>query len=537
MLAGKIGYFRHSFTPRSLSGLVRWHDASDTSTMTLNGSNVSEWRSLVGTGNALTQATAIAQPALLSSYHQGRSALSFDGGDFLFNAASPTPVQPVTVAVACDETSWGQFSGLYSATTSGNDWQQASGFALSLHDVNSRVALQSASGAGSPLVAILDADVGVGLGKSCIVANVAATSSAAAFVRRNGQQGATDADYSGVTGTASTGTLIGGRMVSGSVSNLYRFNGRIMEVCVWDRALTLSEVRQVELYLSAKWGITLAPQVSNADAQSWINRVYANGGTVSTSTATAVNDFCNAIDSAGLRDRFYRLNLFAGTGLASALVPLYRGPSLGGTQFGGATDTNSNFVAGDYSETSGLKGNGSNKHLLTGLLPGDMGGPLHQAFSIQSDATVNDFVMGCDNAFDAGWTSCVTDLPSVAMAAGGAAGLRARGALSSNQGAVGATILTSSSVVRYVATSPRTSGSGLSMYQNGTLSETRSPTYATHPAFQIAVFGGNRKGTVVARSRARLSSYSIGLDITAGQAAAYNAALVDFLAAIGRATA
>lgn len=314
-------------------------------------------------------------------------------------------------------------------------------------------------------------------------------------------------------------------------------NGRICEILVYSSALTDSQRVLIEGYLAAKWNVTLAPQVSNADAQSWINRVYANGGTVSTSTANAVNTFCNAIDSAGLRDRFFRLNLFCGTGLSSALVPLYRGQSLGGTQFGGTTDTNSNFVAGDYSETSGLKGNGSNKHLLTGLLPGDMGGPLHQAFSIQSDATVNDFVMGCDNAFDAGWTSCVIDLPSVGTAAGGATGLRARGALSSNQGAVGATILTSSSVVRYVATSPRTSGSGLSMYQNGTLSETRSPTYATHPAFQIAVFGGNRKGTVVARSRARLSSYSIGLDITAGQAAAYDAALVDFLAALGRATA
>jgi hypothetical protein len=311
-----------------------------------------------------------------------------------------------------------------------------------------------------------------------------------------------------------SGYTIGGAMTEAQVAT---YNG------IWTTLLTA--LGRVE------------PTVSNADAQSWIDRVYANGGTVSTSTASAVNTFCNAIDSAGIRNRFFRMNLFAGNSLASALVPLYRGQSLGGTQFGNATDTNSNFVAGDYSETSGLKGNGSNKHLLTGLLPGDMGGPLHQAFSIQSDATVNDFVMGCDNAFDAGWTSCVTDLPSVAMAAGGAAGLRARGALSSNQGAVGATILTSSSVVRYIATSPRTSGSGLSMYQNGTLSETRSPTYATHPVFQIAVFGGNRKGTVVARSRARLSSYSIGLDITAGQAAAYNAALVDFLAALGRATA
>lgn len=115
--------------------------------------------------------------------------------------------------------------------------------------------------------------------------------------------------------------------------------------------------------------------VTNADAKLWIDNVYANGGTVSTTTANAVNDFCNAIDAAGIRDRFYRLNLFAGTGLAAALVPLYRGQSLGGTQFGNATDTNSNFVSGNYAETGSSGGLGlglgagtnTNRRLDTGL--------------------------------------------------------------------------------------------------------------------------------------------------------------------------
>lgn len=64
----------------------------------------------------------------------------------------------------------------------------------------------------------------------------------------------------------------------------------------------------------------------NADAADWIRRVQANDGAVSTATANAVTDFCNAIDAAGIRDRFYRLNLFCGTGLNACLVPLYTGP-------------------------------------------------------------------------------------------------------------------------------------------------------------------------------------------------------------------
>ena len=114
------------------------------------------------------------------------------------------------------------------------------------------------------------------------------------------------------------------------------------------------------------------------EAADWVARVVSNGGTVSASTAAAVNTFCRAIDAAGIRDKFYRLNLFCGgtsgtaVGLNSALVPLYRGPSLGGTQYGGTTDTNTGntFQVGDYAETGaggGLTG-GSTKYLTTGLL-------------------------------------------------------------------------------------------------------------------------------------------------------------------------
>jgi hypothetical protein len=107
------------------------------------------------------------------------------------------------------------------------------------------------------------------------------------------------------------------------------------------------------------------------EAVAWRDAVVDNGGSVSGATLAAVSDFCTAIDAAGIRDRFYRLNLFAGTGINAALVPLYRGPSRTGTQYGNATDTNNGpFVSGDYAETGasgGLKGNGTSKYLDTGL--------------------------------------------------------------------------------------------------------------------------------------------------------------------------
>ena len=122
----------------------------------------------------------------------------------------------------------------------------------------------------------------------------------------------------------------------------------------------------------------LRPKASGVhpEAAAWRTAVVANGGSVSSTTLAAVNVFCKAVDSAGLRSVFYRLNLFCGGNLSSALVPLYRGPSKTGTQYGNATDTNVNFVSGDYVEagsTGGLNADGTSKYLATGLNPFDAG--------------------------------------------------------------------------------------------------------------------------------------------------------------------
>lgn len=126
-------------------------------------------------------------------------------------------------------------------------------------------------------------------------------------------------------------------------------------------------------------------QTTHPEAADWASRVRTNGGSVSGTTLTAVSKFCRAIDAAAIRDRFYRLNLFCGgtsgtaVGLNSALVPLYRGPSLTGQQYGGTIDDNVGglFVGGDYNETGasgGLLGNGSSKYLNTALNVSDLPG-------------------------------------------------------------------------------------------------------------------------------------------------------------------
>lgn len=100
--------------------------------------------------------------------------------------------------------------------------------------------------------------------------------------------------------------------------------------------------------------------IYDADAQDFFNRVVSNGGTISDSTKNAVNTFVLASKSNNYWSKINRINLFCGDNLNACLVPL----KIGG---GSNTETNNNFVAGDYSESAGLTGNGSTKYLNTGL--------------------------------------------------------------------------------------------------------------------------------------------------------------------------
>jgi hypothetical protein len=67
------------FNPKSISGLYLWLDGSNSSSVTLNSGNVSQWRDLSGGGRHFSQATGGAQPAYTSAGQNGQNCLTFDG--------------------------------------------------------------------------------------------------------------------------------------------------------------------------------------------------------------------------------------------------------------------------------------------------------------------------------------------------------------------------------------------------------------------------------------------------------------------------
>lgn len=78
--AGKSSITPTTWSPAQLSPIL-WTDASDGSTITLNGSTVSQWADKSGNGRNLVQATAAQQPAYNATTFNGRPGITFDGTD------------------------------------------------------------------------------------------------------------------------------------------------------------------------------------------------------------------------------------------------------------------------------------------------------------------------------------------------------------------------------------------------------------------------------------------------------------------------
>jgi hypothetical protein len=274
------------------------------------------------------------------------------------------------------------------------------------------------------------------------------------------------------------------------------------------------------------------------EAAAWAARVVANGGTVGTSLA-AVSKFCAAIASAGIRDRFFRLNLFCGSNLNAALVPLYRGPSLGGTQFGGATDTNNGPFVGvgtDYAETGatgGLTGNGSSKYLDTGLATGTIGLSSGHLSVYHSQASGLNQTRSWMSARD-------TSTASTAYLSNGFFGTSA--VFAAYSGVATANYNTGGSQTgaagghRLVS---RTSVTALNNYYNAVsegssvadITGSISGVSSTRPLF---VFASNNQGSVEQYINGRIMAYSAGLGLSQSQAEAYYTAMLAFQTALGR---
>jgi hypothetical protein len=264
------------------------------------------------------------------------------------------------------------------------------------------------------------------------------------------------------------------------------------------------------------------------DARDWRDRVVTNGGSVSASTLNAVSVFCASIASAGIRDRFLRLNLFCGTSdssLFAVRTPLYRGQSLGGTQYGNTTDTNNSFVQGNYTETGssgGLSSSGT-KWLQTGLAVNTLTvGDRHiSAYEVvRSGGTYQTFL---------GTESVSTGANSFSVGYWANASTAAFGF-----GAFSPTInsSTTSTGAHWLGTNINATGGTL--YKNASIEAYSNSTAASPGSEEFFIFAINRLGSATAGYAGRLGGYSIGLSMTPTQVSSFYTAMQAFQTALTR---
>jgi hypothetical protein len=521
------------FNPKNVANLEAWFDAADSSTMTTVSGAVSEWRSKAGATRNLTQGTAANRPALTANYYNGRSAVSFDGSnDVLFaTGLGAIAMSPLSVFIALDSeiTSATNDRGVMTmhVTSATNSFDNNGGFQFVANSAartgGQRAAYEAYARAatGSLEIETTTRSTAQPIGKT--VFGIAADGTNGTLYQ-NGPA----VDLQAASASYTSTTMYFGSLVQSGAPSLY-WQGKILEILVYARAVSASERAAITNYLGNKWGVavTPVPAASNADAQDWIDRVYANGGTVSASTAAAVNTFCNDIDAAGLRSLLWRVNLFAGDNLSACLVPLFRGPDRTGTQYGNTTDTNDNFVSGDYDSASGLVGNGSTKRLNTGL-PQNFADGRHLGIVPNTlGSTAFRYYMGAkaagsNNALFAIFANSPTTQISAYTY--------------SDAAAVGQSGFVTA-VAKRLHFIGNTAGSGNSKaYADGIRGGTNGLGHNTTNTGAFGIFAArNDDGTATGFSNARLSGYTIGNDMTESQVATYNTIWTTLLTALGRA--
>jgi hypothetical protein len=231
---GLTGYYSPTI-PLSIPGCQLWLDATDSSTFTLNGSNVSTWRDKSGIGNNATANT----PIELNSTINGFPALKFTTAEYIGGNISITG-NTLTVFSTFKVSSLPTFGRVISLGSLGGD---------DYNNTSSTCILNYGSAAMGPMRVSQYVSSATPLNTS--VVHTVYFDGTNTYVYTNG-------------GTASSMSSSGNFSVSrynlGRSTNTgdtySAFSGFLGEVIIYNTALTTTQRQTIEGYLARKWGLT-----------------------------------------------------------------------------------------------------------------------------------------------------------------------------------------------------------------------------------------------------------------------------------------
>lgn len=238
------------FNPKSISGLKLWLDIANRSSLTFNGSTVSQVNDLSGNGFHATQSTANNQPTYEAAGLNSKPTLYFDTTDSVTSSAT---ISDYILTPTSSPTFYLMMVAYMPAVASsgiiifGSDAQAGGRVFFSNFFGGTTMFLDSANASGGRLSATLT--------ESDYLTPVVLTAfrnGASMGVRRNGVSVASKSNASG-NYSVTTAKLQLGKCDGGGSNIMY-----LSECVVYAAALSASDLAKAERGLGKKWGVTVA---------------------------------------------------------------------------------------------------------------------------------------------------------------------------------------------------------------------------------------------------------------------------------------
>ena len=240
--------------PIPLPGLQLWLDASDANTLysadiggtlvTNDGGAVGRWEDKSGNNRHATQTTANARPLLKTSVKNGRNVLRFDGAnDSLWSSSWNLTLTQQTVFAVFRSTWSGttaNYARIFTQSDASNDYQSANNYIPLLRNNASQIASYSTDF----LSPINYTNNGWAI----------ATSVHTGTTVTNKINSATSSTANNVLNKTVTRYALGDQIADAGQPN-GSINGDVLEIIVYNSALTTNQRQAVETYLNNKWAI------------------------------------------------------------------------------------------------------------------------------------------------------------------------------------------------------------------------------------------------------------------------------------------
>jgi len=256
IIAGSLSVQSTGFDPLSIAGCKLWLDASDTSTISLSGSAVTQWNDKSGNGYNFAQGTSANRPSSGTRTQNSLNVIDFDGtNDFLATTAAKSAFNFLNNTTAT------LFMVIKNDSTTGIQWILGNNggsngqIGLVYYTSSTNYITREGNGSGTWTYDITVAGNNTNA-KYLTYKSDPANATAAnriKFALNNGAFSGANTETQAASASDSTRNLAIGDV--DTPDSGIPMDGFIAEFLIYNTILSNDDITDVQTYLSGKWGI------------------------------------------------------------------------------------------------------------------------------------------------------------------------------------------------------------------------------------------------------------------------------------------